>query len=469
MEINNQYRTIANVIAAILFSFIFYQKSFGINTILFSILVIGLITFIRPQSLKPRLSIIFSALLLIASGIVFWHNSVLSLFSYFTTLFLFLGYIAHANSSVYVSFHNGFLSAIFSQIYVWSIRGSQEVKAAKKGNINFVFWTKVIFIPTISIIVFTSLYRKANPYFDNMINRIDLSFIDLGWILFTLLGVIIFNNISRPIAFEPITSYDINTENNLIQNKTKEPEPNKLTNETTLGIVLMVALNILIGLFLITDIMYILQENLTHGNQFSQAVHNGINALVTSIILTIAIILYFFRGDLNFFKKSERLKSIAYLWIFLNIILIGITCFKNTLYISNFGLTYKRIGVFVYLFLTLIGLLTTFIKVFQTKNLWYLFRRNTAFAFVILFICSFINWDAEITRYNLKHDLKYQSIDYLIDLSDRNAMLLKTYADEHLEQLSYDQKQAIRQKYLNHRDNLNDNSWQEYIYENIEQ
>ena len=120
---------------------------------------------------------------------------------------------------------------------------------------------------------------------------------------------------------------------------------------------------IVIALFLITDITYLISTNDLRASVFSNQVHNGINALIASIIIAIIIILYFFRGNLNFYKNNKKLKVVTFIWIFLNLILVINIVIKDCQYIYYFGFTYKRIGVLVYLLLTLIGLFTTFIKV----------------------------------------------------------------------------------------------------------
>ena len=159
--------------------------------------------------------------------------------------------------------------------------------------------------------------------------------------------------------------------------------------------------------------------------------------------MLLVIILYFFRGNLNFYTENKTLKYITFTWITLNIILIILIAIKNQTYITSFGLTYKRIGVHIYILLTLIGLVSTFLKVLKIKNLTFLFRRNTQAAFIVLVICSAINWDATITTYNLTHVDEFD-MDYLINLSNRNAVILHDLKDT-LDYFSRKQKQNWHQ------------------------
>jgi len=197
---------------------------------------------------------------------------------------------------------------------------------------------------------------------------------------------------------------------------------------------------------------------------FSNQVHSGINALIASIVMAIIIILYFFRGNLNFYKDNKKLKIVAYIWIVLNMILVVNIVIKDYQYIYYFGFTYKRIGVLMYLLLTIIGLLTTVIKVKSIKNFWYLFRINTVTVFIILIVSCTINWDSYITIYNLNYA---QSMDfnYLINLSDNNTFILKNYIDKN--NLSTKRELAVERKFKNYVIKLKDKNWQEIQFDNL--
>ena len=134
--------------------------------------------------------------------------------------------------------------------------------------------------------------------------------------------------------------------------------------------------------------------------ELSKQVHTGVNAIIFSNVLAVVIILYFFRGNLNFFDKIKDLKHSTFVWIFLNLSVVMITAIKNIEYIISFGLTYKRIGVLFFLTATLIGLITTFIKVSKIKNLWFLFRKNTQIAFVILIYAFTSSVPRSVISYN---------------------------------------------------------------------
>jgi len=265
-----------------------------------------------------------------------------------------------------------------------------------------------------------------------------------------------------PLQVEPATNTDLRTGNQLQKSEPLMIE--NLTKEKQLGTILMALLNILIIFYIISDIAYLLSNDNFAASVLSEQVHDGINALIASIIFAIIIILYFFRGNLNFFDGNKTLKNLSYTWIFLNAFLVILIIIKNNQYVDFFGLTYKRIGVYIYLMLTLAGLLTTFLKVFNIQNLWFLFRKNIQVAFLLLLGCSVVDWDYKITDYNFKHAASID-INYLIDLSDNNAFLLNDQKDS--AGITLNQYNRIINKYHNYLEELSTNTWQEWTYDHF--
>jgi hypothetical protein len=92
------------------------------------------------------------------------------------------------------------------------------------------------------------------------------------------------------------------------------------------------------------------------------------------------------------------------------------TALRNGMYIHEYGLTYKRIGVYVYLTLTLIGLSSIVIKIFKQKTNNYLFRTNGWLFYTVLIFACFFDWDGIITNFNI-NSIKKVEKDYLVCLS----------------------------------------------------
>jgi hypothetical protein len=222
-------------------------------------------------------------------------------------------------------------------------------------------------------------------------------------------------------------------------------------------------------LFLVNglDVYYLLiSKTLPEGVEYAQYVHQGVYALLFSIVLAIAVILYFFRGNLNFYTRNSSLKWLAFTWILQNIVLVCTTAGKTSLYIAEYSLTHKRIGVYVYLLLTVIGLVITFIKIYAVKNNWFLFRKTAWAFYAVLILATAINWSRLITGYNLSHltTLKEVDIAYLVYLPQTNTDQLVDLLQSDTQKLTDTQKKAIEQKRASFLERYSRQEWQSWNY-----
>lgn len=452
------------ILSSLVFSTLFYSQNIGLNLSIFSILTLIVLIISNTNKFKNKATIIYALLYLVTAAIVFFQHTTLSIITNCVVFFTLIGSITEAKSSIFVNWLNGVYTTVAGFFHRSFDFNKKEAKPILKKDIDFIHWIKLIGIPLVFIIVFILLYKNGNSVFNDLISQINLKFINMQWILFSVLGYFIFSNIINPVEVEHTTKLDLETGNSLFKGKNFSEED--LKKEKQLGTTLMLLLNVLIVFYLVTDIIAISTSATSNAETLSNQVHNGINALIASIVIAIVIILYFFRGNLNFYKHNKTLKSLAFIWIILNAVLVILIALKNNIYVSSFGFTYKRVGVYIYLLLTFIGLVTTFLKVLKVKNLLFLFRVNTQIAFAILMLCSTVNWDYHITYYNINYA---QSVDlnYLIKLSNNNASLLKTYNDKNT--LSSNNYNRINNKHTNFIELLEDRNWQEYTYENLKQ
>lgn len=450
------------IIASFLFSILFYDRAIGLNLSIFSLVTIVFLVIYNPDTFKNKIILLQTFAYVLSAIFVFINHSSLAIIANCAAFFTLVGAVSQSSTSIYVQWFNGIYTSIAGFFYRNFDINDEAKRVDFKKNIDYLHMAKLIGIPLVFITLFILLYKNGNPIFNDLVSNIDFNFINIQWILFTILGYYLFSNISKPVQVEPATSIDLKTGNELYQSNDFSEE--KLKKEKQLGTTLLGFLNLLLVFYIVTDLLSMSSIKTTVASELSNHVHGGINTLITSIIIAIGVILYFFRGDLNFYTKNKTLKNITFSWIALNIVLIILIAFKNQIYITSFGLTYKRIGVHIYILLTLIGLITTILKVLKIKNLTFLFRRNTQVTFVVLIICSMINWDSSITKYNLTK-AKAFDIDYLINLSNRNAIMLNELKEDLT--ISQENKNRIGTKYRSHMKDLSQRNWQEWNYELI--
>ena len=271
-------------------------------------------------------------------------------------------------------------------------------------------------------ILFLLVYRSANPHFKELTDKFDMGEI---WPIFrfALGGLIIVTGYYQHRAIKYLNKKDaaatstMTEQNALPHDKTLLGKLMNMKSTIMSGILLLGLLNLMLLSINYFDVKYIwLDHPISHEVVQTQAqdLHESVNILIISIVMAIALILAYFRGSLNFDAESKPLKALAYLWVVQNLVLVVSVAIRNYQYIDNFGLTYKRIGVFVYLLLTLSGLITTLIKVWQYRSNWYLFRVNGWVFFSALVISCYVNWDVMITRFNLNNSKMEIDKGYLI-------------------------------------------------------
>jgi hypothetical protein len=447
------------ILGAIIFNIIFWKEKPGINIILFDIFICISVFLLFPYSLKNNVGKWLLAGHLITTAMVLIHNTVLSKTSFTITLLLFISFSQYLHRSIW------YAGGSALQNYLLAVPNFfRELKTGNDKSMGFPRWSKsfrVLLIPISILIVFIIIYSSANSVFSNIISEITnavrdwlshffdwFSFERLG---FFLLGIVVVSGLflrSRNAYFSDI---DMKRQNDLSRKKTffKKWKESAwadllsvisgktssgilaLKSELTMGSVSLVLLNALLFLVNIIDIKYVWLGFAFHRDANMAAyVHEGAWLLILSIVLAMLLLLFFFRGNLNFYKKNKWLRYGAYLWIFQNSFLVFSVFNRDYYYISHYGLAYKRVGLLFFLAMVLAGLVTVFLKIYYTKTIYFLLRIN-AWAGIILFIfASAINWDETIAEYNLARKSTIPlDVPFLLSLSDKTLPLIQKNED----------------------------------------
>ncbi len=401
--------------ATLCYSYLFYRQNFGLNFFLFSILLIVLLTARNAQLLSRPSWLAVAAGTLISSFFVFWWGTTLPVLAAMCSVSVLTALSFNPESSLLVALFNTGISVVLS--IPRFMAGLVKIPAGQTANSAFLKKSLLLVIPVSISFLFVLVYRSANPIFKQLTDQINFDFISLDWCVYTTMAFFLMFGLFKIYAADLINDADKNATDELPfitldEHLQKTDTGLSVANEVLVGAALFAMLNIVLCSVNMLDVFYMwIANKLPGGISLDAYVHGGANALIFSIVLAIIIILFVFRGYLNFYEKNKWLKALAYVWIAQNILLIITTANRNWWLIQSLGLTRRRIGVYVYLLLCLTGLLTTFIKVAQKKSNWFLFRKN-AWVFYTVFVAScFINWDALIVNYNCAtgNDRNYQA------------------------------------------------------------
>ena len=373
---------------------------------------------------------------------VVWHPTWPAVLMNLISLLGLAGLSAHPESSLFVAWINSGYSLIAS---FWKHTLGRLISRPELAHSNpsgkstppavaGITAGKVVsqFVPLLVVALFFLLYTQASPAFSALFDQLSLDFISGWWVIFTLFGGYLLLIFFCPLTISKLVQTDLSASNLLYRRRPVNAEFNivGLRYEYRTAWRAFVLLNILLLVFNAVDIAYLGVGQLPEEVTYKEFLHQGVNALIISVMLAIAIVMYFLRGSLNFLSNSQRLKYAVYIWITQNAVLVGATMVKNTEYIERFGLTHRRVGVYVYLLLTLIGLAATWIKVRDTKSNWFLVRCNSWAFYMVLVIYSTIDWGHVITQHSLARLEEHPPhMTYLLSLSDVNLHLLASVRD----------------------------------------
>jgi hypothetical protein len=450
---------LAAIGGGILFNFLFWMEKQALNLLIYTLFLI-IITLLDREKSKTKKYYIFAGSHLLAAIMVVVNQSDLNIITWYISFAVMIGLIH------FPLLRNIFtvLLAAFLQIITAPINLLKKIMAIHFGDLSFkpvLKIVKYIIIPFFAIMLFSMLYSEANTVFANYLNRITsgiTTFINnMVIFLFPELSFERFIHIVLGIvlsagAFISLKRLELEKiEAGFGEQLVREPR-NKTSNsiaymlievfaegllkrmmalktENIIGIISFTALNLLLLSLNTIDITTLwLGKNIeSNGAKYSDALHDGTNVLIVSIVIAMMIIVYFFRGNLNFYSKNKTIRLLAYLWIFQNIFLVCSVLLRDYQYVSALGLTYKRIGVFVFLLLCTIGLVTVYIKVAQQKTFFYLCKINGRIWYILLLVFGFVNWDVLIVNYNINNRASINlDLDHLTDLSDKTLPLLNT-------------------------------------------
>lgn len=437
-------------------SHLFYQEDMGINTVFFSVplLIIAFASTYRSGPYSKEVGITAVGAFLSAVAVV-GNDSLLAKVMFWVSLLIFLGFIKHPK----LKFLPLVTSAALSQLIInpWTL--VQKCASSLSGSSSPAYLIKQAIhwlVPIGLFSIFGLIYYLANDKFSGIIDAVlAICFPKQGQVIASeqfalfLLGFLL---VSATLLKSPLSSILSKWQQGFTTQLLRKRSSSQATyfssialkNQFKLSIITLTLLNALICIVNLTDLIYVwFSQRVLTAAELSMYVHEGTNLLIIAILIAAGVVLVIFRKNLNFYPTNEGLKKLAYIWIGQNIFMVFSVAIRNLQYLSNYGLTYKRIGVFVFLLMVLIGLVTLFLKIRYKKSHYFLWHRNTWAVYMVLLFCGFINWNLLITRVNLHPNfIKHLDVHYLIyDLPQQNAFLLKKHQNTLLNNTSIEQDQ----------------------------
>lgn len=439
---------------AVLFNLVFWHEKLGVNTLLYDCFIMAALFSLYPQSLRNATVRWLLLGHLVCLAMVVLHNTPVSKIALITTLCLLAGFAEYVHRSAWFAGGSMLLNMVF--MVASFVESMLPVRTPKTTGRWLSRTIRFAVFPLLLLLTFFLIYSSANDAFKQLADKFGeqvewffenfFDFFTAQRLLFFLLGLFITGAVLLKSRISYFSQQDVAC-TDVLPRKRKSWKQRRqqafnqfvagimgrfakgilaLKNENTTGVISLVLLNALLLMVNLIDISYLwFNFQYTEDKPVYKLVHEGTELLIISIVLAMAILLFFFKGNLNFYRRNKWLKAGAYAWILQNLVLVVSVGLRDYYYIAKHGLAYKRIGVLFFLLMVLIGLLTVFIKIASKKTNYYLLRVNAWAGIVILVLATTIHWDELIAGYNLNRKHKVElDIPFLLSLSDKTIPLL---------------------------------------------
>lgn len=415
-------------LTAALFVILFYDQNVGMNLGIMSIVYTTLTLFKTPERNRTKTFLILFVTSILSSFAFIWYGDFPSLLAVVSSILL-LGYRSRNRNLKILFLIPVFIINSFTSLF----RFFSFDEWLPKKNVSGI-WQKTlafIIIPILLISVFFGIYSAGSDHFAALFRDYELDINVWQLLCISVLGFFIAFNywnyaVERFIYKKNHWLDDDFQDQSKIQKSTYSFLD--LDSERTSGVISFFCLNILLVFFIITYNYEQFYEVSKTPVQLSEETHERVNAVIMSIVMAVLVIMFYFKSGFNFDPKAKLMKMLAGIWIVLNAILVLSAVVKNYEYIISYGWTYKRLGVFAFLILALIGLALTFIKIQRKKRNAFLFNAMTWYFYGTILACSYVNWGGMITSQNMKR--RDFVVNYHLEQISFSERGLLKYADE---------------------------------------
>ena len=432
---------------AVLSDYLFWHESAGLNVLVYMVfLVVAHMVLLPRHAPVRRLGSFWVVVVgcLLSGGLVAWYGSSAALWAALASGLLLVGFVNQPQlrllGSAVLTAAAGVLPAVGAVL--GSIRAPRQLGGRLQRGW---FYGRVLGMPLLAVGVFQALFAAANPRFAALSARFwngladflgrllaDISVPHLLFFVVCLVGAI------GALVVVPL-HYFADHESRFGEFVRRQRDgvaslgvrrPNfthttrrllDLRKEWLAAVVSFGLLNALLLVVNAVDINWIwLGFEPAPGFDLTQFVHEGTYVLIFSILLAAGIMLWFFRRNLNFYQPGlPLLRWGATLWVAQNVVLAISVGLRNYYYIVYTGLAYKRIGVYGFLLLTLFGLGTVLLKIWQRRSAFNLVRLNSWAAYALLLGLAAGNWEIWIAEYNLQAGFPRLDIGFLLNMPPR--------------------------------------------------
>jgi hypothetical protein len=424
---------IATLVLSIVFVFLFYNQSPGYNVLVFSVLFVISDGFIN----KSNNQLVWLFRIAVVAMATFYcinqsTSSFWMLFISWALLYAAHG-IQHSKNLLLLLAHWPFIWFGALQLWVLKIINSPKALPIKNGFRKTGIWL----IPMLAVLGFFLLYLAGSEFvadstqksintifdaFDAFFKKLALGRIDNVWFGLFILGLLISSSLMASVYDAIWPKWD-----NYSYRQHEEISVTPTSVHKSI-VIFLIAINILLAWVVWLEIKNIWFGFSWQGELLKGFVHQGTYALIVSIFLAVFALAFIFNKlfQHSTVNTNKHILPLALLWIVLNILMVVSVCIRNYWYIHYFGLAYKRIGLFFFLAICLMGLFFIFWMIIKKHHPQFLVKSVAFGAYLLLLLMAAVNWDKQIAKYNLTHyHQAYLYAPLLLELDDKVLPILQ--------------------------------------------
>lgn len=437
-------RLLATLLAVFLFDFLFWREKLGLNALIFTAVWLGSLLWVFPESRSGHRFQVMAGGMALSAVMVTWHNSGAAQLTWAVSAMCAAGFaqerqmrfVLYALMQYLRSFFFT-LGSVFGALTSGSTEGQRKARTLRR-NIGMGC------LPLLVVAVFYGFYAVASPKFADLsehfwgeVWRLFSFDVSLAHLFFVVFGLFLCGG----AIFHKVAKWDEPTSDVLRRVRRKFDRTYStvfsllaLRREYQQSVLLLMMLNALLLLVNLTDVRYVwfgFDEEVQH--DLKSYVHEGTYALIASILVAMAVLFHIFRRNLNFHPNNLLLKRLSTAWLVQNGVLAASVAVRNWRYVDFHGLAYKRIGVFLFLLLVAVGLITLWLRIRDRRTTFWLWHWNGWALYALLLLNACVGWDVLITCYNLSGRPR-STVDVqhmILGMSSKNLHIL----EKNMEQL----------------------------------
>ena len=448
-KIRNNYPPFATIslIFGIALAFCFYKAKIGINLLVFTIVMVGLLILVMKNlslPIKKRTWFYYVASLLLGLSSMLTSSGALHFLNIVGMMLLLdlslLNQFGEVKSYDFLKQLGRMLSLPFSSLAAMgrpfsdTFSNVKTTKFIKSNKVKNVLIGAFLAIPLLLIIV--ALLSSADIIFGEITSSITKFVFSPNIISVTLIITIGFIG-CYSIICGAAKKYSIGNE----KAREKEDPTIPITTMTLITAVYLVFCAIQI-MYLFNNGLFVLPKEFT----FAQYARRGFFELLVVTVINIGLMVI----CTSLFKEHKALKAVLTIMTITTYIMIFSAAYRMLLYTSAYHLTFFRILVFLFLLIDFFVLAGVIISVYNKR--FPLFNYCVLITAIFYIGFSFSKPDRLIAKYNFNHMENVDKMDmyyFTNELSYDAAPVIINYFDENTDQIfSYERSDYI--DYLNY-------------------